>query len=107
MNNKYHFQIESGHIKLDYDYTFEKSKDFSAVELSFDVDNFEYKIEKWNDDNKVEKLNGIGIYQTKIKPNGKIINNFRNLSTKKEKPIAEENMIYIMKDIITILYQCI
>lgn len=93
LNNKHHFEIIKGSIILyPYIYTFDKSNDFQARELTFDVDNVDYKISKWNEKN-INKMHGIATYSTMIKPNGKIIKNFTQFSTKKQKPIAEENTV--------------
>lgn len=94
LNNKHHFEIIKGSITLyPYIFTFDKSMDFQAQELTFDVDNVDYKISKWNENN-INKIHGIATYSTMIKPKGRIIKNFTQFSTKKEKPIAEENIVY-------------
>lgn len=93
LNNTQHFEIISGSISPNvFDFTFTKSKDFKAKQLYFDVDNVEYQLEKWYDNN-INKTHGIGVYKNKLKPNGTIIKNFRNITSKKEKPIADENIV--------------
>lgn len=94
LNNKHHFEIIKGSITLyPYIFTLGKSMDFQAQELTFDVDNVDYKISKWNENN-INKIHGIATYSTMIKPKGRIIKNFTQFSTKKEKPIAKENIVY-------------
>ena len=91
LNNTHHYEITKGSITINTNIlTFVKSKDFRVRELTFDIDNIEYKIEKWNENN-INKMHGVAIYPTK--PTQKIESKFAYMSTKKEKPIAQEHVI--------------